>query len=114
MKTPTNPCRMAATSARRPSQYFRFSLCGKLLPCEVMNFKLIRVIAALSLFAFGASAETRLSDFIRPFVGTEGEGNTYPGPSAPFGMMQLSPDTDTTNWSTASGYDDTDPTIHGF
>lgn len=79
-----------------------------------MNFKLIRVVAALSLFAFGASAETRLSDYIRPFVGTEGEGNTYPGPSAPFGMMQLSPDTDTTNWGTASGYEYTDPTIQGF
>jgi len=41
----------------------------------------------------GAPAEPRLSDYIRPFVGTQGEGNTYPGPSAPFGMVQLSPDT---------------------
>ncbi len=47
-------------------------------------------------------------------VGTQGEGNTYPGPSAPFGMIQLSPDTDTTNWATASGYEYTDPTIQGF
>jgi len=57
---------------------------------------------------------TRLSDYVRPFVGAQGEGNTYPGPSAPFGMIQISPDTDTTNWDTDSGYEYTDPTILGF
>ncbi len=56
----------------------------------------------------------RLSSYVRPFVGAEGEGNTFPGPSAPFGMVQLSPDTDTTNWNTDSGYEYTDPTILGF
>jgi predicted alpha-1,2-mannosidase len=60
------------------------------------------------------AAESRLSDYIRPFVGTKGEGNTYPGPAAPFGMIQLSPDTDKTNYGTASGYEYTDPTIMGF
>jgi predicted alpha-1,2-mannosidase len=55
-----------------------------------------------------------LADYVRPFVGAQGEGNTYPGPSAPFGLMQLSPDTDKTNWDTASGYEYTDPTILGF
>jgi predicted alpha-1,2-mannosidase len=56
----------------------------------------------------------RLSDYIRPLVGTKGEGNTYPGPSAPFGMVQLSPDTDKELWDTASGYEYSDPTIFGF
>lgn len=55
-----------------------------------------------------------MSDYVRPFVGTQGEGNTFPGPSAPFGMIQLSPDTDTKNWDTDSGYEYTDPTILGF
>src|SRR3974390_2972235 len=55
-----------------------------------------------------------LSDYIRPFVGTHGEGNTYPGPTAPFGMVQLSPDTDQMLWDTASGYEYSDPTILGF
>lgn len=56
----------------------------------------------------------RLSDYVRPLVGTKGEGNTYPGPSAPFGMLQLSPDTDKELWETASGYEYSDPTIFGF
>ncbi len=61
-----------------------------------------------------ASAEPRLSDDVRPFVGTQGEGNTFPGPSAPFGMVQISPDTDIKNWDTDSGYEYSDPTILGF
>ncbi|XHR27310.1 MAG: GH92 family glycosyl hydrolase [Chthoniobacteraceae bacterium] len=28
---------------------------------------------------------------VNPFVGTANDGNTYPGPQAPFGMVQLSP-----------------------
>ena len=58
--------------------------------------------------------QTQLADYVRPFVGAQGEGNTFPGPSAPFGLVQLSPDTDKTNWDTASGYEYTDPTILGF
>jgi putative alpha-1,2-mannosidase len=30
-----------------------------------------------------------------PMVGTGGDGHTFPGATAPFGMVQLSPDTDT-------------------
>ncbi len=52
-----------------------------------------------------------LSDYIRPLVGTQGEGNTYPGPTAPFGMVQPGPDT---NGEKFCGYDHTDPMLHGF
>ncbi len=77
--------------------------------------KLSCLTLTLFLLALGESpAAERLSDYVRPFVGTEGEGNTYPGPSAPFGMVQLSPDTDKELWETASGYEYSDPTIFGF
>ncbi len=33
-----------------------------------------------------------LSALVNPFVGTSSEGNAYPGATAPFGMVQLSPD----------------------
>ena len=64
--------------------------------------------------AAGAKADTHLSDYIRPFVGTQGGGNTYPGPSAPFGMVQLGPDTERDLWETASGYEYSDTSIMGF
>lgn len=34
------------------------------------------------------------TEFVNPFIGTDFTGNTYPGAQAPFGMVQLSPDTD--------------------
>ena len=82
-----------------------------------MKLKRLPLILTVTLVVGCAShaAEMRLSDYIRPMVGTKGEeGNTYPGPSAPFGMVQLSPDTDTTNWNTDAGYTYADPTILGF
>src|SRR6266487_2022871 len=33
-------------------------------------------------------------DYVDPFIGTGGEGHTYPGATVPFGMVQLSPETD--------------------
>ncbi len=76
--------------------------------------KTLWLIIALLLSAPGVRAAERLSDYVRPLVGTQGEGNTYPGPSAPFGMVQLSPDTEKELWETASGYEYSDPTIFGF
>ena len=43
------------------------------------------------------------SFYVRPLIGTHGEGNTYPGAVAPFGMIQISPDTEDDLWETASG-----------
>lgn len=53
-------------------------------------------------------------DYVRPFVGTQGEGNTYPGAVVPFGMVQFSPDTEKELWETASGYEYGDSSIIGF
>jgi len=49
-----------------------------------------------------------------PFVGTGGHGHTFPGATAPFGMVQLSPDTRTDTWDGCSGYHYTDSRILGF
>ncbi|SDA33594.1 GH92 family glycosyl hydrolase [Sphingomonas sp. NFR15] len=58
-------------------------------------------------------------DTVDPMIGTGGEGHTFPGATAPFGMVQLSPDTDTrceirACYSHAAGYRYEDPTIQGF
>ncbi len=55
---------------------------------------------------------------VDPFIGTDGEGHTFPGAVAPFGMVQLSPDTDVLpfkqSYARAAGYRRSDPTILGF
>ncbi len=58
-------------------------------------------------------AEDKLQ-YVNPFIGTGGHGHTYPGASAPFGMMQLSPDTRHDGWDGCSGYHYSDDLIYGF
>ncbi|MHC1776831.1 MAG: GH92 family glycosyl hydrolase [Lentimicrobium sp.] len=43
-------------------------------------------------------------DYVKPFTGTDHMGHTFPGTTVPFGMVQLSPDTDTVPYSTGQGY----------
>jgi len=72
----------------------------------------------LSTAAAGQTVSSPI-DAVDPFIGTGGEGHTFPGATAPFGMVQLSPDTDTTCeiracYGHAAGYRYEDPTIQGF
>src|SRR5512145_2005021 len=78
----------------------------------------LSVLLLVSSLVFSAASEPlvdtkseTLSDYIRPLVGTQGEGNTYPGPTAPFGMVQPGPDT---NGEKFCGYDYTDRFLYGF
>src|SRR5438045_9248012 len=48
------------------------------------------------------------------FIGTGGHGHTFPGATVPFGMVQLSPDTDDARWDACSGYHHDDTSIMGF
>ncbi len=75
-------------------------------------------LAALSLTTSPLIAQTTYES-VDPFIGTGGEGHTFPGAVAPFGMVQLSPDTDTgcvirECYGHAAGYRHDDPTIQGF
>ncbi len=57
-----------------------------------------------------------LTRFADPFVGTDAHGHTFPGACAPFGMIQLSPDTRPRagDWDGCSGYHYSDSLIYGF
>jgi predicted alpha-1,2-mannosidase len=70
-------------------------------------------VAASALFAVPAAAEAsaggQLTDLVNPFIGTENDGNTYPGAAVPFGMVQFSPDT-----GHNTGYDYSQDHIRGF
>ena len=58
--------------------------------------------------------EKALHEYVNPFIGTGGHGHTYPGVSAPFGMMQLSPDSRLDGWDGCGGYHYSDSVIYGF
>ncbi|MEV0016258.1 GH92 family glycosyl hydrolase [Streptomyces tendae] len=72
------------------------------------------VVAASALLTAPAAqaaptTDQNLTDLVNPFIGTENEGNTYPGAAVPFGMVQFSPDT-----GHNVGYDYSDDHIRGF
>jgi predicted alpha-1,2-mannosidase len=54
------------------------------------------------------------AEFVRPFIGTDGTGHTFPGPSMPFGMVQPGPDNQDFGWNHTSGYQYKDTFLMGF
>ncbi len=69
-------------------------------------------LALIARATFAATPRTMTTPDL--FVGTGGHGHTYPGATLPFGMVQLSPDTDVERWDACSGYHRTDTSIMGF
>ena len=61
----------------------------------------------------GLQAQTLIHK-VNPFIGTGGHGHTYPGATAPFGMVQLSPDTRLDGWDGCGGYHYDDSICYGF
>ncbi|POY36683.1 sugar hydrolase [Solitalea longa] len=85
--------------------------------------KLLLVISLLPLFAL--AQEKNFVQFVKPLIGTQRMGHTYPGATVPFGSVQLSPETDTLSYEKngkyngdvykyCAGYQYDDKTIVGF
>jgi predicted alpha-1,2-mannosidase len=83
------------------------------------------LILLLGTWAFSVPAQEDLTRYVNPFIGTKKMGHTFPGACVPFGMVQLSPDTDTIGYweedhynkkvyEYCAGYQYDDPTIVGF
>ena len=82
-------------------------------------FLLLCLLGTLSLCG------AQVSRYVNPMIGTTGMGHCFPGACAPFGAVQLSPDTDTIPhnvggkyqarvYDYCAGYQYTDETIVGF
>lgn len=72
-----------------------------------------------------ADKKIKLTKYVNPFIGTDEMGHTFPGACVPFGMVQLSPETDTVGYLEngkynpdvyryCAGYQYKDKTIVGF
>lgn len=88
-----------------------------------MNRK-TKMMMAMAAFSIAAIAQ-RPADYVNPIIGTNGMGHTFPGACSPFGLIQLSPDTDTIPhnvngkyqskaYEYCAGYQYSDKTIVGF
>ncbi|EHQ25839.1 GH92 family glycosyl hydrolase [Mucilaginibacter paludis] len=71
------------------------------------------LILSLSVMAIAASAQTKpYTAYVDPFIGSEGLGNVFVGPSRPYGMVKPGPDV---NKASNSGYSpDLDVPLYGF
>ena len=81
------------------------------------NFPIAYCLLLVCLLPFGnlLKAQTNYSKIVNPFIGTGGHGHTFPGAVAPFGMVQVSPDTRIDgSWDGCSGYHESDSVIYGF
>ncbi|HKL03150.1 MAG TPA: hypothetical protein VJ911_05720, partial [Cryomorphaceae bacterium] len=72
------------------------------------------ILFGICIFQFFISYGQNALELVNPFVGTGGHGHTHPAASAPFGMVQLGPDTRLDGWDGCSGYHYTDTAIYGF
>ncbi len=90
-----------------------------------MKIKRYTALAATVLLPLVALAQQALVDYVNPMIGTAGMGHCFPGACAPFGFVQLSPETDTIPhnvngtyqkqvYAYCAGYQHDDPTIVGF
>ena len=81
-------------------------------------FKQIKYIAAvvITFFFIGCNKQSNedILNFVDPFIGTGFHGHTFPGPTLPFGMVQVGPDTRIEGWDGCSGYHYSDSIIYGF
>ena len=74
----------------------------------------LAIVAVLAAPLAGTTVPSRAepASLVDPFIGTLGAGFVFPGPAAPHGMVQLSPDTE--GYFAYTGYQWADTRIRGF
>ncbi|MDV3957392.1 sugar hydrolase [Elizabethkingia anophelis] len=79
----------------------------------------------MTYLCISAQQLQKLTPYVRPLIGTEKMGHTFPGATVPFGAVQLSPETDTISYELngkyngdvykyCAGYRYEDKTVTGF
>jgi predicted alpha-1,2-mannosidase len=93
--------------------------------CPIMKKTLAAILLCSGLYASAQTPRENLVQYVKPIIGTQRMGHTYPGATVPFGMVQLSPETDTASYELngkynpkvyeyCAGYQYEDKTIVGF
>ena len=92
---------------------------------DTLKRSALPLLCLLTTLSLSVPAFAQVSKYVNPMIGTTGMGHCFPGACAPFGAVQLSPDTDTIPhnvngkyqarvYDYCAGYQYTDKTIVGF
>ena len=90
-----------------------------------MRSFIVGTMAFMTVLTVAAQQQEDLTQYVDPLIGTKEMGHVFPGACVPFGMVQLSPDTDTIPYAVngqynpevyryCAGYQYNDKTIVGF
>lgn len=79
----------------------------------IMAIKKLLFALLVFVYTWNSNAQNN-ARLVNTFIGTEGTGHTFPGPSLPFGMVQPGPDNATEGWNHTSGYQYKDSLLLGF
>lgn len=101
---------MATLNPSDPSRPFRLAVNRRTVLGGIAAAPLIGSVGVQAAEP-GGDTPTR---YVDPFIGTDGTGHAFPGPSRPFGMVQPGPDNANTGWDYTSGYQYRAPRILGF
>lgn len=104
--------RIFKTFKIRNFTFIRFSII--LIKKFSLKKSSLYILLSFCLLFNDAFAQSKLTSFVDPFIGTGGHGHTFPGAVVPFGMVQLSPDNGKGGWDWVSGYHYSDNHIAGF
>jgi predicted alpha-1,2-mannosidase len=105
--------------------YLRLHLNSSFVMNQFSKNLIVTAIIGTTACFVNAQNKSDLYKYVKPIIGTQKMGHTYPGATVPFGMVQLSPDTDTLSYEDngkynkdvyryCAGYQYDDPTIVGF
>jgi len=81
---------------------------------QLSVFPILMCLVLSSMHILAQKQKTDYTKFVNTFIGTDGTGHTFPGPSMPFGMVQPGPDNRADGWNYTSGYQYHDTVILGF
>lgn len=80
-----------------------------------MNRKTKYLVLICSIvFSVRSAAQTNLSQYVDPIIGSAGHGHVFVGANVPFGAVQLGPTNIFEGWDWCSGYNYASNTIVGF
>lgn len=91
-----------------------FAQCFETKLKKSNNMKRYLALALLMVCACTGKAPQDLTQWVDPMIGTDYVGHTHPAATAPFGLVQVGPDTGIITWEHCSGYCYSAPTIMGF
>ena len=79
-----------------------------------MNIKKIVLLLIVFVCQLASTYAQKYTDYVDPYIGSDGHGHVFVGASVPYGAVQVGPSNFFKGWDWCSGYNYRDSVIIGF